>query len=641
MSILKAKRTGVLLLVSLVLLLATATASAPVAAQETASGTISGQVIGESNTVLPGATIELYSSANTSGDPVAKTTAGTDGLYTLTSVAPGEYYITAKFNGQSGFATIVTVSEGMTTTTDLIVDGAKGDRSDDSNPDSTLLQEETVAIDGSTVTIEHDGASAVAVDSFVSAGTEISDLSGSGTSQPGGAIWYNPDNPVTFTLTPPEGAEPGDTVQFDISTDQTTTVELEVIETTAFDFGIELQQEATVTEGESTTITTYPNNLIDQSVSDASLELLVDSNNDGQFSDSETVTTRSVDFNAGEYREVDLTYSNVQLEPDEYEYQARISKDDNAATSYTTGTLTVSEASDSPPSTSSIIEENTVRVDGSTVTINHGGAPALAIDSFDPASVEISDLSEGGSAQPGGAVWQSPSGDTESFTLTPTGADVGDTIEFDVTTDQVTTVSVEVVESQVEFIPPGVDRDVAIAVADDNGEFTPSSIALAIAEAQTEGSVDGVPVSPSDFALIIAANAEQNSNSDSSEVNTPEAVGEAFFEALYNKDVEQLNEIVHSESPRYPVEESDIESGQIDPDSITVQSVSVRQALRKQSDSESVPEEAVSEAQQELEDSTQSIGADKYQLLIASTPGRSSQILIAVEDDSRWQLYVE
>ena len=92
------------------------------------------------------------------------------------------------------------------------------------------------------------------------------------------------------------------------------------------------------------------------------------------------------------------------------------------------------------------LEESEVSVDGSTVTINHGGAPALAIDSFDPASVEISDLSEGGSAQPGGAVWQSPSGDTESFTLTPTGADVGDTIEFDVTTDQVTTVSVEVVE---------------------------------------------------------------------------------------------------------------------------------------------------------------------------------------------------
>ena len=153
------------------------------------------------------------------------------------------------------------------------------------------------------------------------------------------------------------------------------------------------------------------------------------------------------------------------------------------------------------------VEENEVAIDGSTITINHGGASAVAIDGLNPSDTTVDELSGNGQSQPSGAIWNGPSGDTVSFTLTPPdSASVGDTIEFDVTTDTTETVSVEIVEEPAVEAPTGVSQDVAEAVADDNGEFSPASIALAISSAAENGRVDGVEVGPADFALIISSN---------------------------------------------------------------------------------------------------------------------------------------
>lgn len=106
------------------------------------------------------------------------------------------------------------------------------------------------------------------------------------------------------------------------------------------DFGIELQPEATVSQGSSVDIEAFPNNLANQAAS-GTLELRVDQNSDSQFSANEVVDSKQVSFAAGEVRTEVFTYSNVQLAPGEYDYQARISSDGQSVTSFTNGTLTV------------------------------------------------------------------------------------------------------------------------------------------------------------------------------------------------------------------------------------------------------------------------------------------------------------
>jgi hypothetical protein len=115
-----------------------------------------------------------------------------------------------------------------------------------------------------------------------------------------------------------------------------------------FDFGVELEQEETVAQGDDANISAYPNNRADEPVSNATLELVVDADADGQFESDEVVASRSVDFDAGEYRTVELTYENVQLDPGTYQYRAQISKSGQTTTSYTNGTLTVEGGSSEP-----------------------------------------------------------------------------------------------------------------------------------------------------------------------------------------------------------------------------------------------------------------------------------------------------
>lgn len=115
------------------------------------------------------------------------------------------------------------------------------------------------------------------------------------------------------------------------------------------DFGVELQQEATVDQGNNVDISAYVNNNADASVSGVTTELLVDANDDSQFPDDEVVASKSVDLGAGENREVTLTYENVQLSVGDYDYRARVRKDGQTTKSFTDGTLSVIQPGDLPP----------------------------------------------------------------------------------------------------------------------------------------------------------------------------------------------------------------------------------------------------------------------------------------------------
>ncbi|MFD1635419.1 hypothetical protein ACOZ4L_16705 (plasmid) [Haloplanus ruber] len=106
------------------------------------------------------------------------------------------------------------------------------------------------------------------------------------------------------------------------------------------DVGIELQQEATVSQDGSVDIETYPDNRANQSVS-GTLELVIDQNRDNIFNTNETVASRQISLSADEYSTKVLTYSDVQLASGDYEYQARLSSDGQTVTSFTNGTLTV------------------------------------------------------------------------------------------------------------------------------------------------------------------------------------------------------------------------------------------------------------------------------------------------------------
>jgi predicted secreted protein len=78
------------------------------------------------------------------------------------------------------------------------------------------VQQETVSKTGSTVTIVDDSSVSIGVQNIPDAYYPVSDL-GSGTLQESdnGVIWQSGGN-VSFTMTPPKNATPGDTVSFQI-----------------------------------------------------------------------------------------------------------------------------------------------------------------------------------------------------------------------------------------------------------------------------------------------------------------------------------------------------------------------------------------------------------------------------------------
>jgi len=374
-----------------------------------------------------------------------------------------------------------------------------------------LVQEDEISVDGSTVTVNTNGANSIAVEQLP-AGASISDISDGGTynSNERSILWIDfgsgLPNQVTFTLTPSESTEAGATVEFTVDDNP---VSLDVVDTFTFDFGIELQQEATVSQGSDTTISTYPDNLADNAVSSAVLELTVDQNGDGAFTDNEVVASRTVDFSSNEYRNVTLTYSNVELASGKYEYQAQISKDGETATSYTTGTLTVSEENsepEEPPETPSIVEENTVSVDGSTITINTDGQNSIDVSGL-PAGVEVSDVSDSGTYnEEEGSIlfinFGSGLPDQVTFTLTPSGFNAGEPVKFTVGGTQV---ALQVTETT---LPDGLKDDSVSgsqysAVVGEDGNLNSQDLSAAINSWSQTGSINGVEIGSRQLSALI------------------------------------------------------------------------------------------------------------------------------------------
>jgi len=265
------------------------------------------------------------------------------------------------------------------------------------------VQTDTVDVDGSEITLVlADGANSAAVDSFDPEDVEV-EFGDDADLQPGGAIWQNPaSDTVSFTLTPADHQDVGDTITFEVF--------------------------------------------------------------DG--ADTETVTLTVVDESDDE------------------------------------------DASDDEPS-----DRDSVQLDGSEISFEVAdGAAAAAVENFDPEDVELSDLGDG-DAQPDGAIWNGPDGDTISFTLTPADhQDVGDTISFDVFDGADTeTVTVEIVDdlSPVPDDFVGAPEQFRAIDTEGDGELGSIEIAMAITENAEEGSVDGVEISPIEFAQIIDWNSNQ------------------------------------------------------------------------------------------------------------------------------------
>jgi len=107
------------------------------------------------------------------------------------------------------------------------------------------------------------------------------------------------------------------------------------------DIGNELQQESAISQGGSGDIEAFPNNRADQPVS-GTLELLVDQNGDDIFDADKVIDSKQANLSAGEFSTESLTYSDVQLAPEDYKYQAQLNSDGQTATSFTNGTLIVS-----------------------------------------------------------------------------------------------------------------------------------------------------------------------------------------------------------------------------------------------------------------------------------------------------------
>ena len=85
------------------------------------------------------------------------------------------------------------------------------------------------------LTVDRDGADALAIGGIAPEGTDVEAVSGGGEAQGSGIVWNQPQNEtVSFTLLPPETVAPGDTVSFsvvDVGTNQRRSVAIEVVET--------------------------------------------------------------------------------------------------------------------------------------------------------------------------------------------------------------------------------------------------------------------------------------------------------------------------------------------------------------------------------------------------------------------------
>lgn len=221
-------RTTAVILIAAIAILGTVSVVGTVTAQETEGA------IQESGVTLGGSTITInladdVSAAAVQGLPDGASVSNLSGVGTpqpggaIWNNPSGEtvsFVLTPPENVSVGDSITFDVYDGRTTTTVTV----------NIVQQSSPLQEETVSLSGSGVTINASkDAESVAVQGLPD-GASVDELSDGGQPQPGGAIWTSPQgDTVNFTLTPPSSVGVGETVTFDVfDGDTTTTVSLDV-----------------------------------------------------------------------------------------------------------------------------------------------------------------------------------------------------------------------------------------------------------------------------------------------------------------------------------------------------------------------------------------------------------------------------
>ena len=169
----------------------------------------------------------------------------------------------------------------------------------------------------------------------------------------------------------------------------------------------------------------------------------------------------------------------------------------------------VTETDDSDPGTETGVVEDTVALNGSTVTINGGEVNAIGVSGFPDAYYPVSDIGAGTLQESdNGVIWQS--GGTVSFTLTPPeSAEAGDTVTFDVKIGQQDpqSVTLEVVEQNVPGdLPDSISPAKYSAVAGDDGDISTFDLVDAIQGASDDGTYNGQEFSTFDFVDLIQWN---------------------------------------------------------------------------------------------------------------------------------------
>jgi hypothetical protein len=145
-------------------------------------------------------------------------------------------------------------------------------------------------------------------------------------------------DPITPTTPTPEPTTPTP----DTPTPDTPTP------TGSLDLGVEMSGDISVQQGNDATVTAFVNNQNSEATNSVTTELIVDKNNDGEFTQSEVVASRVVDYPGDTNTNVDLTYSDVDLSAGDYEFQVLLSKNTKTVTSFTTSTLTVTTPTPTP-----------------------------------------------------------------------------------------------------------------------------------------------------------------------------------------------------------------------------------------------------------------------------------------------------
>lgn len=337
--------------------------------------------------------------------------------------------------------------------------------SESSSP-SPAVVEDKIAIDGSTVTIEANSGDSVSVSGLA---PETISETGAGVTGPDGILWNRVDDgTVQFKLTPPTSTEPGDTIEFRV-----------------YNQPVKL----TVTSSDQSSVPA-DNPLTDQQYR------AVDANNDGEITQSEFAEAEQAYRNDGRVNGV--MFSRADLV--DLEVYLKSTNDSWPDDGSDPGNDDDGEDSSGP------VVEDSLKLSGSTVTIEHGGASAVGVSGIPGAYYPPKNIGNGARQQSdNGIIWQGPSGTSVDFTLTPPStATPGDTVRFDVKVGSQSpqTVTLDVTEVSA---PSGFPSEPAKfqAIAGSDGSINTFDLVDAIDGASDDGQYNGVAISTFDFVDII------------------------------------------------------------------------------------------------------------------------------------------